>query len=79
MIQIGRYQLPLASIVTLTKRTGIKSWLRDGYDVLLTNGKTIHFTAEEKAAYDAAMQLHQETLQVYGLCVARGLRPQPTR
>ena len=66
--QIGRYQLPLNSIVVIVD-------CKDGgYDVQLTNGNTIHFTEEEKAAYDAALNEHAKVLQVYGMAKALGLR-----
>jgi hypothetical protein len=74
--QIGRYLLPLLSIVVVAKRntSGWRFWRKGGYDVLLTNGRTIHFNDEEKAAYDEAIDLHEKTLQVYGMARGAGLR-----
>ena len=76
MERIGRYELPLASIVSLKQRTGWRSWLpfTSGYDVLLTNGGTLHFNEAEKQAYDKARNLHDATAYVYGLARAHGLR-----
>lgn len=102
--QIGRYMLPLGSVVAIKKRDGLKGWLTSlwlflgmalsrsfsqslwqserslrhwpnaGYDVLLSNGQTIHFTTEEKAQYDEAMGWHAVTLQWYGMAKGLGLR-----
>lgn len=75
--QIGRYQLPILNVVGIAERTGwrVKFRLRkSGYDVLLTNGHTIHFTEAEKQQYDEAIEDHAVISQVYGMCRGVGLR-----
>lgn len=78
--RIGRYDLPLGCIQATKERE--TSWLRriflfwrkPGYDAILNNGRTIHLTAEEKAAYDTAMDWNQVTLEWYGAMRGMGLR-----
>lgn len=80
--EIGRYQLPLLSVIAIRQRRfngwrKILLWLRlsrPGYDVLLNNGDKIHFTEEEKQKYDEAMEWHDITLQWYGSARGLGLR-----
>ncbi len=74
MLQIGRYQLSLQSIVSLKKRDGLKGFFFPGYDALLSNGQTVHFNEAEKKAYDEAAGIHQATMYVYGVARAAGLR-----
>jgi len=72
--QIGRYMLPLLNVVAISQRTGWRAWLTPGYDILLTNGHKIHFTEEEKKAYDTALEEHELVMQVWGMCKSAGLR-----
>lgn len=85
--QIGRYQLPLLSVVAIRRRSGLKLrflvWLieklnldheLDLYDVLLSNGHRLRFTQDEKEEYNTAMEWHAVTLQVYGSARGLGLR-----
>lgn len=65
--QIGRYEIPIASVAFTKRRTGFTGWLRPGYDVTLFGGHTLHLTADEKAELDDAVQLHNETMQVMGM------------
>ena len=79
---IGRYQLPILSVVAIIKRqeTGWRGLLvrlklaKPGYDAVLTNGHFLHFTEIEKQLYDEAMESHAITMQVYGMCRGLGLR-----
>lgn len=77
--QIGRYKLPLLNVVAIEERD--KSdwrkyafWRKSGYDALLADGHRVHFTPEEKAAYDREMEHHGLVLQIYGACKGMGLR-----
>jgi hypothetical protein len=85
--QIGRYQLPLLSIVAVRRRRGWRLWLTNWliekfdllhepnvYDVLLSTGHTIRFTQAEKEQYDTDMEWHGLTLQVYGMFKGLGGR-----
>jgi len=77
--QIGRYELPILNVVAIRARnkTGWRRyafWLRSGYDALLNNGSSLHFTAEEKAQYDKEIEQHELVLQIYGACRGMGLR-----
>lgn len=77
--QIGRYKLPILNVAAIKGRDK-RGWRRyafwrvPGYDVLLTNGSRIHFTEEEKEAYDKALDEHELVLQIYGACRGAGLR-----
>lgn len=77
--RIGRYMLPLASVVAIKERNisgwrKLLFWRKPGYDALLSNGHTIHFTEEEKARYDEALGWHAVTLEWYGAARGMGLR-----
>lgn len=80
--QIGRYDLPLGSVLAIRKRRfdgwrKIFLWLKlsqPGYDALLNNGDRVHFTEEEKAEYNNAMEWHAVTLEWYGAARGMGLR-----
>jgi len=77
--QIGRYELPILNVVAIKRRdrSGLRRlafWMRPGYDVELNSGASIHFTEEEKAAFDKAMDEHELVMQVYGMCRGMGLR-----
>lgn len=74
---IGRYQLPILNVFGIRKREGLLVKLRirkPGYDALLTNGRVLHFTEEEKQQLDEARELHEETMHVYGMARGLGLR-----
>lgn len=84
---IGRYDLPLGSIVAIRRRSGWRAWFinwliekfdlvyqPDVYDVLLSNGEKIQFTETEKAQYDETIQWHALTLEWYGAARGLGLR-----
>lgn len=82
--------LPILNVVAIQERglfwrrllnrfgiTDVPGWLDRlflGYRVLLSDGHSIHFTEEEKTEYDEAMNLHAETLKIYGMCRGLGLR-----
>jgi hypothetical protein len=81
--QIGRYKLPILNVVAIKERN--TTWLHRALAILnlrpfepyvaqLTNGARIHFTIEEKEAYDKALEEHELVLQVYGMCRGMGLR-----
>ena len=73
-IKIGRHEFVITTVASVTRRTGFRGWLRPGYDALLTNGRTLHFTEEEKIEFDNQRELHQLTMQVYGMARAAGAR-----
>jgi hypothetical protein len=85
--EIGRYQLPLLSVVAIRRRRSWRLWLinwliekfdllyePDAYDVLLNNGHTIRFTQAEKEKYDTDLGWHALTLQWLGAAKGLGLR-----
>jgi hypothetical protein len=72
--EIGRYQIPILSVIGIKRRTGLAGWWRPGYDVWLANGRKIHFTEEEKGLLDAALDEHDLVMQIYGMCQSAGLR-----
>lgn len=78
--QIGRYKLPILSVVAIKERDKsgwrrLAFWRRAGFDVFIVNSPEIlHFTREEKEAYDKALDEHELVMQVYGMCRAQGLR-----
>jgi hypothetical protein len=72
--EIGRYQIPILSVLAIKKRSGWRAWLKPGYDVMLNNGAVFHFTEEEKEALDKAVEEHAVIMQVWGMCKSAGLR-----
>jgi hypothetical protein len=85
--QIGRYSLPLLSVVAIRRRRGWRLWLikrfverfnllyePNVYDVLLNNGHTLRFTETEKEKYGEALEWHSITMQWYGAARGVGLR-----
>jgi len=77
--QIGRYRLPILNVVAIKKRdtSGWRRfafWITPGYDAMLSDGHSIHFTEEEKQKFDEEMELHEAVMQVYGMCRGMGLR-----
>jgi len=77
--KIGRYSLPLGSILAMKERdiSGWRKllfWRKPGFDAVLQNGRVIHLTPEEKAAYDTAMDWSLVALEWYGACRGMGLR-----
>ena len=80
--QIGRYMLPILNVVAIEERR-FPGWrkvllrlglFRRGYNVVLANGHVIHFTEQEKKAYDEAIEFHGQVLNVWGMCKSLGLR-----
>lgn len=65
--QIGRFHIPIASVLMVQKRTGFKGFFLPGYDVTLANGLTFRMNPKEKALLDAEMQIHAETMTVLGM------------
>lgn len=61
---IGRFEIPIASVVMTKKRTGFLGWLFPGYDVLLIGGATLRISEEEKAELDHERELHLATMEV---------------
>lgn len=77
--RIGRYMLPILSVVAIAERNTsgwrrLLFWRKPGYDALLNNGRAVHFTTEEKAQYDEAIEWHSITLDWYGSARGLGLR-----
>lgn len=74
--QIGRYKLPILNVVAIKERKWRpwSFWISSGYEVLLTNGSSVHFNKEEKEAYEKALEEHELVMQVYGMCRGMGLR-----
>ena len=72
--KIGRYSLPLESVITIKQRSGLKAWFKKGYDVTLNTGRTIHFTEAEKQEYDQALEKHNKVRELFGMCRTLGFR-----
>lgn len=77
--QIGRYRLPILNVVAIRERDrrGLRRlmfWVAPGFDAFLVDGHRIHFTVEEKEAYDRAIEEHDLVMQVYGMARGMGLR-----
>lgn len=81
--KIGRYEIPILSVIAIRKRNRegwrryafwLRSFWNDGYDVTLTSGCKLHFTHEEKAAFDREIEHFNLVLQVYGAARGMGLR-----
>jgi hypothetical protein len=65
--QIGRYQIPIGSVLAVQKRTGLLGFIWPGYDVWLAGGVRLRLTAAEKAELDEARGLHEQVLAVMGM------------
>jgi hypothetical protein len=73
--QIGRYQLPLLSVVAIQDLPRWRRWLTGAsYRVILENGRNLYFTQEERNLYDKELEFHNEVMRVYGICLGAGLR-----
>lgn len=68
MKQIGRYHFSILSVVATVKQD-------DGnYEFILPHNVRLILTEDEKRQYDEALTLHNEVMQVYGMCKSLGLR-----
>ena len=65
--QIGRYQIPIASVVIIAKRTGWRGFFFPGYDCLLANGLQLRLNEQEKQELDEARGNHQKVMEVWGM------------
>jgi hypothetical protein len=72
--RIGRYMLPILSVVAIKQRSGLRACLKKGYDVILYNGHRIHFTEEEKQQYEQAIKKHNQVKMLFGMCLSSGLK-----
>lgn len=73
--QIGRHRLPLFNVEAVTTRGPFRLWHPFcPYSVLLKNGRTLYFTAKEKADYDEAVLGHANIVTTLGMAHAAGLR-----
>ena len=68
--QIGRYEIPIASVLIVEKKTGFWAWLKPGYKVVLASGIVLHLNETEKQELDNARELHSQTMQVLGMVAA---------
>lgn len=66
--KIGRYNFDILSVVLVEDHD-------DGSaDLTLPHGVKLSLTAEEKSAYDSALDFHKRVLVVYGMARSAGLR-----
>lgn len=65
--KIGRYEIPLDAVQVVQLRTGIKGYLRPGYDVILSSGLKLYLTDSEKSELDKARETHSEVLKVMAM------------
>ena len=68
--QIGRYEIPIASVLVVEKKAGFWAWLKPGYKVVLASGIVLHLNESEKQELDKARELHGQTMQVLGMVAA---------
>lgn len=64
---IGRFEIVVADVAAIQRRSGFWGWLLPGYNVFLSSGLKLRMTAVEKAELDAHRQLHQDTIAVMGM------------
>lgn len=64
---IGRYEIPIGSVVMIERRTGWKAFFRPGYNVLLSSGVVLYMTNDEKAQLDEAQCIHGKVMEVFGM------------
>ena len=76
--RIGRYEFPIGNVVMVTKRSGIKSFFKPGYDVLLASGIILHMTELEKQELDNARGLHEEVIKGLGIVATMQRNNQPS-
>lgn len=62
--QIGRYQIPIADIVIVQKRTGLKALFLPGYDVLMCQGVKIRLNDSEMDELNREREIHEKTIEV---------------
>lgn len=62
---IGRYEIPIASVVMTERRTGWKAIFRPGFDVVLASGVRLYLTNKEKAELDEARGMHAKVMDVH--------------
>ena len=65
--KIGRYEIPIGSVLSVRKRTGLKAVFFPGYDVFMAGGIVFRMNNAEKLELDIERQKHEEIMQVMGM------------
>jgi hypothetical protein len=65
--QIGRYEIPIGSVLVVEKRTGFWGALFPSYNVTLAGGVVIRLNEAEKAELDEARGFHSKVMEVWGI------------
>jgi len=64
---IGRFQIPIASVVIIKKRSGFWGWLAPGFDVKLQGGIKLSLNESEGEQLKDEIETHQAVMQVMGM------------
>jgi hypothetical protein len=64
---IGRFQVPIASVVVIKARTGFWGWLAPGFDVTLTGGIVLGMNKVEGEQLKEEIETHEAVMQVMGM------------
>lgn len=67
---IGRFQIPIASVITTQKRTGLRGLFFPGYDVLLIGGIKLRLNNAEKQQLDRERGIHEKTMETLYMVAA---------
>jgi hypothetical protein len=76
IVQIGDYEIPVAGVLSVKKDSGLFGWrnyfsgnkyLGPRYAVALAGGLVLYLNEEEKKQLDHERELHEATMQVYGM------------
>lgn len=68
--QIGRYEIPIGSVVMVERKAGFWPLISPSYKVILASGIVLHLNEAEKQELDKARELHGQTMQVLGMVAA---------
>ncbi len=64
---IGRFQIPIASVAVIKKRSGFWGWLAPGFDVLLQGGASLSLNSAEGELLKEEIENHELIMQVMGM------------
>ena len=65
--EIGRFQIPIASVIVVKKRSGFWGWLSPGYNVMLTGGIKLSLNESEGEELKTEIENHEMVMQVMGM------------
>lgn len=73
-MRIGRHELCAGDVSAITPRGWLRALFAPGFDVYLRSGVRLHFTPEEKAAFEQECGIEVLSRQLYDAARATGLR-----